>query len=534
MQSPYFRKIDQKTSQFGYVDQNDSLTIPYRFQYAFDFVNDYAVISEFDYFGLINKKGEIVIPVEYNTLYVLPNGKSIAKKDNQWYFLNENGSNISRLKYDNIKEISEKTSWVGICRTGLDWYLLDTNLKEFKINDVDYLIKIEHGIGIYSKNQNEGLFNIFGQKITNPLYYHLEILKNGSIFYRNGNKYGFLNNKGDKKCEKETNEMLDNYLIINDSIFFFNSDEQEYYINSNCDSIFNDSFEFEDYINLNYKIKYFDKNVKIIRNVDTLFTIEINGKIGMFNQFGKEIIPPIYDHISMEYNFLRMFVVLKNNKRGLYCLNQMILDTEYEQVQLNGSSFIIEKNKKRGACNLKGEIIIPIEFDFIGFDCNGLIMVDKYSNKKHKVGYYNKSGENVIPLIYEDGREFHEGLAAVKLNGKWGFINNKGDIAIPIEYDSVSSFMENRAIVKKGILYGVIDNRGREILKISYSNIGRFFDGIAIASINNQYGFINYDGKKITQFIYSKCENYFYRGYGLVFKNNDVKKINKYGDFIKE
>ena len=37
----------------------------------------------------------------------------------------------------------------------------------------------------------------------------------------------------------------------------------------------------------------------------------------------------------------------------------------------------------------------------------------------------------VIPYTYEDARDFHEGLAAVKSRDRWGYIDYLGRIAIP-------------------------------------------------------------------------------------------------------
>lgn len=68
---------------------------------------------------------------------------------------------------------------------------------------------------------------------------------------------------------------------------------------------------------------------------------------------------------------------------------------------------------------------------------------------------YPESPEEMEPLVYseviapryEAAREFSEGLAAVKENGKWGYIDTEGNTVIPFQYDGASSFAEGYAIV---------------------------------------------------------------------------------------
>ena len=40
-----------------------------------------------------------------------------------------------------------------------------------------------------------------------------------------------------------------------------------------------------------------------------------------------------------------------------------------------------------------------------------------------KAGFINMYGEAVIPFIFEEADAFNNGVAAVKLNGKWGFVS---------------------------------------------------------------------------------------------------------------
>ena len=64
---------------------------------------------------------------------------------------------------------------------------------------------------------------------------------------------------------------------------------------------------------------------------------------------------------------------------------------------------------------------------FWEFDCardfkEGFALV----KKDGKWGYINTKGEQIIECKFDDARDFSEGFAAVKKDGKWGYINTKG------------------------------------------------------------------------------------------------------------
>lgn len=91
--------------------------------------------------------------------------------------------------------------------------------------------------------------------------------------------------------------------------------------------------------------------------------------------------------------------------------------------------------------------------EFVSFEGNG------------NYGYKLKStGEVVIPLKYTDVCSFFEGLAWVKLNGKYGYINKIGEIIIPFNYDDAGYFMEGMTYVKLDGKMGFIDKTGKVVI----------------------------------------------------------------------
>jgi WG containing repeat len=99
-----------------------------------------------------------------------------------------------------------------------------------------------------------------------------------------------------------------------------------------------------------------------------------------------------------------------------------------------------------------------------------------------KWGFIDKSGYLAIEFIYEDAKDFSEGMAPVKLNGKWGFINKSNEVVISFKYDDAEIFQDGLAAVEEDSKWGVIDNLGNQIVRSRYNahkcrliNIGKGF-----------------------------------------------------------
>ena len=56
------------------------------------------------------------------------------------------------------------------------------------------------------------------------------------------------------------------------------------------------------------------------------------------------------------------------------------------------------------------------------------------------MGFKDLSGKVVIPPQFDDVGYFSEGLAPVRIGEKWGYIDKTGKIVIPPKYAHPSSF----------------------------------------------------------------------------------------------
>ena len=82
---------------------------------------------------------------------------------------------------------------------------------------------------------------------------------------------------------------------------------------------------------------------------------------------------------------------------------------------------------------------------------------------RKQYGYRNsKTKIEVIPPQYQNALPFSEGLAAVRIGGKWGFIDYFGNEVIPPQYDNVvKGFRNGNVQVQLGKEVFFIDKRGR-------------------------------------------------------------------------
>ena len=148
-----------------------------------------------------------------------------------------------------------------------------------------------------------------------------------------------------------------------------------------------------------------------------------------------------------------------------------------------------------------------------------------------KYGYIDKIGKEIIPLKYDLVESFSEGLARVKLDGKWEFIDKTGKEIAPLKYDYVDSFSEGLAWVKLDGKYGFIDKTGKEVIPLKYDDTYSFSEGLASVKLDGKYRFIDKTGKEVIPFKYDKA-NSFSDGFARVILNDEEFYIDKSGNRI--
>ena len=151
-----------------------------------------------------------------------------------------------------------------------------------------------------------------------------------------------------------------------------------------------------------------------------------------------------------------------------------------------------------------------------------------------KAGYINDKGEVIIPLTFDEGSAFSEGLARVRMGTKYGYINAKGEAVIRMGYDFARDFKSGIARVGNDGKYGFINTTGNAIIPFQYYNAGDFANGLApVMNADAKWGFIDMQGNMVIQPVYTKAEN-FENGEALVYNGEKFIYVDTKGNYLRD
>lgn len=286
-----------------------------------------------------------------------------------------------------------------------------------------------------------------GDKITNESYF--------TAF--SDNKFGVINSKGEIVIEPSYAEYITipnskkDLFICTYDVDYNNNTYKTKALNSKNEEIFNGYEQIEALDNFdNQKNIYYDENC---------IRVKKDGKYGLINFEGKEILNCEYDNIS--------------TLKGL------------------SNSIIIEKDGKVGIADSNGKIVINAEYKEI----KGLM--DDYKlgyivvNSDNKYGIVDCANNTVLNTNYEEIKQVcYDGMYIVKENGIWKIINKDGSTVIEKGFDDVKNIQGNNIIMVKGNKYGVISTSGEEILPAQYDDIEFAFTDTFIVKKDNKYGLV--------------------------------------------
>lgn len=149
-------------------------------------------------------------------------------------------------------------------------------------------------------------------------------------------------------------------------------------------------------------------------------------------------------------------------------------------------------------------------------------------------GYKETTGKTIIEAIYDEGTDFKDGLAVVRIKNTFQVIDTEGKVIINgIDYQAIKPFSENRAAVCKNNKWAFINRNGKLVCDFIFDNAGSVHNNRASIKIANSWGYADKNGNIIIEPQYEAVTGY-RKGKATVYKRGKLFKIDERGDIIEK
>jgi hypothetical protein len=345
------------------------------------------------------------------------------------------------------------------CRIRVDnkFGFIDT-LGQIKIQpNYDYADQFSENRAAIRINGKYGYLDTSGSLVIPQSYEYASYFQNGLAVVGLGGKYGLID---------DTGKMITGYLYdwiyagsISENRIMFKNDDKWGYLNFKGEKVVNNKYE----------------SVSEFKNGTA--KVKINKLYGIIDSTGNYVLEPVYQMIRDE-NFEYNVIGVQSKGEGKFHL-----------VQRNGTKLSSSKYAM-----------------FNGFSDGKAFVQEIYGEP----GYYIDTLGNELPYgKFQNGGNFKEGRATVKVNGKFGIIDTTGKFIAPPQYDGFSVFFEHGFITywkdkRNKPKYGLMGQDGAIIQKAKYTRI-LFHDGDCILpelykggkdsyDMETKFGYVNREG----------------------------------------
>lgn len=205
-----------------------------------------------------------------------------------------------------------------------------------------------------------------------------------------------------------------------------------------------------------------------------ILKVQKDGKYGLINLDGKELLSPTQDSIEPIIGTKSVFITTLDGKKGLVDnIGKVIIENKYQEItsltnQYENGFIVKNEQGKYGAINYDKTVALEEKYDEIkNVYGNGMYVVKE--GKALKI--VNTEGEAFLENKFEEVKEINLDNITIKANGKYGVINTSGEEKLKAEYDDLSYAFSDYYIAKKENKYGIVNINGEEALAFNYNYI---------------------------------------------------------------
>jgi hypothetical protein len=229
--------------------------------------------------------------------------------------------------------------------------------------------------------------------------------------------------------------------------------------------------------------------------------VESNGKWGFVNESGVLAITPRFDAVVNFDDGLALVSFGEEEYGYIDKSGKYVVKPDCDWVGGFHDGIIAARSPDDMGCSyydktgkklLTFDYTQPPRIDIIGrFSADKAVVAIRLEKEPYSLeGYIDRTGTIVIPARFNQGGDFSEDLAWVRLDGKYRYIDTAGNDAFGACFDDAEDFHEGVARVKIGGKWGYVDNEGTLVIAPQFDDAGDFVGGAAPVKAGGRWGLI--------------------------------------------
>jgi hypothetical protein len=143
--------------------------------------------------------------------------------------------------------------------------------------------------------------------------------------------------------------------------------------------------------------------------------------------------------------------------------------------------------------------------------------------------FINEAGDAVKPAMFQQVRDFHEGIAAVRLNELWGYVDKDLSLLVEPRFQNASDFSEGLAAVLDSAGFSYIDGTGRVVIAGPFDYANDFHEGLAVVYRNEAAYYIDRTGRHAVPGTYASAGRFFHGLANVSFRDGRMAYIDQKG-----
>ena len=324
----------------GFIDENEQFIIPASFNRANDFQDGVARVVVEQKYGLIDNTGRYIVKPRFADISSFNQHKlavvKYGKDQDRYGLLNMEGQIITTTDYRSIGAFSEG---LAPAKTRQGTGFLNTTGKLVIADKFAKVGSFSEGRAMVQQNNKCGYIDETGAEVIPCAYSRcLDFSGGRAVVYQGIKNAGIVDRDGKMIVQPS----LDRLLEFQEGRGLMRDDKYRFYYITEQTNLYDGYYQ---------QASAFRHGVAVV---------QIDGKWGIINQKGIEIIPPKYDHIED-------------------------FENGYAKVKIEGYN---------GLSNLDGELIVQPNYEFISYAGEGLFRVEQGD----KIGYFDSNGNWVWEL----------------------------------------------------------------------------------------------------------------------------------------